>query len=136
MLMPKKTKHRKWQRGRSKNRLTETRGLTVAYGSFGLKAMSPAWMDGRQLEAARKTITNFLKREGKVWIRVFPDKPITKKPPEVTLGGGKGDVDKYVVVIKPGRVLFEVDGVPKETAVQALKMAGYKLPVRTKVVFK
>ncbi|MCL5017200.1 MAG: 50S ribosomal protein L16 [Patescibacteria group bacterium] len=136
MLMPKKTKHRKWQRGRSKKRLTETRGLTVAYGSFGLKAMSPAWMDGRQLEAARKTITNFLKREGKVWIRVFPDKPITKKPPEVTLGGGKGDVDKYVVVIKPGRVLFEVDGVPKETAVQALKMASYKLPVKTKIVFK
>ena len=136
MLMPKKTKHRKWQRGRSKKRLTETRGMTIAYGSFGLKAMSPAWMDGRQLEAARKTITNFLKREGKVWIRVFPDKPITKKPPEVTLGGGKGDVDKYVVVIKPGRVLFEVDGVPKETAVQALKMAGYKLPVRTKIVIK
>ena len=134
--MPKKTKHRKWQRGRSKKRLTETRGMTIAYGSFGLKAMSPAWMDGRQLEAARKTITNFLKREGKVWIRVFPDKPITKKPPEVTLGGGKGDVDKYVVVIKPGRVLFEVDGVPKETAVQALKMAGYKLPVRTKIVIK
>jgi large subunit ribosomal protein L16 len=134
--MPKKTKHRKWQRGRSKNRLTETRGLAISYGSFGLKAMSPAWMDGRQLEAARKTITNFLKREGKVWIRVFPDKPITKKPPEVTLGGGKGDVDKYVVVVKPGRILFEVDGVPKETAMQALKMAAYKLPVRTKIVFK
>ncbi len=136
MLMPKKVKHRKWQRGRSKNRIVETRGTTIAYGSFGLKAMSPAWMDGRQLEAARKTITNFLKREGKVWIRVFPDKPITKKPPEVTLGGGKGDVDKYVVVVKPGRILFEVDGVSKEIATQALNLASYKLPVRTKVVSK
>ena len=136
MLMPKKTKHRKWQRGRSKNRIVETRGLSLAYGSYGLKAMSPAWMDGRQLEAARKTITNFLKREGKVWIRVFPDKPITKKPPEVTLGGGKGDVDKYVVVVKPGRILFEVDGVSKDIATQALKLAGYKLPVRTKIISK
>jgi len=134
--MPKKVKHRKWQRGRSKNRIVETRGTTIAYGSYGLKAMSPAWMDGKQLEAARKTITNFLKREGKVWIRVFPDKPITKKPPEVTLGGGKGDVDKYVVVIKPGRILFEVDGVSKEIATEALKHASYKLPVRTKVVSK
>jgi len=136
MLMPKKVKHRKWQRGRSKKRLVETRGLTLAYGSYGLKAMSPAWMDGKQLESARKTITNFLKREGKVWIRVFPDKPITKKPAETTLGGGKGEVDKYVVVVKPGRILFEVDGVTKETATEALKLAGYKLPVRTKVVYK
>lgn len=136
MLMPKKVKHRKWQRGRSKTRVVETRGLSLAYGSYGLKAMTPAWMDGRQLEAARKTITNFLKREGKVWIRVFPDKPITKKPPEVTLGGGKGDVDKYVVVVKPGRILFEIDGVSKEIATQALKLAGYKLPVRTKVISK
>ncbi|MHB9019472.1 MAG: 50S ribosomal protein L16 [Minisyncoccota bacterium] len=136
MLMPKKVKHRKWQRGRSKKRLVETRGLTISYGSCGLKAMSPAWMDGKQLEAARKTITNFLKREGKVWIRVFPDKPITKKPAETTLGGGKGEVDKYVVVVKPGRILFEVDGVTKETATKALKLAGYKLPVRTKVVYK
>ena len=136
MLMPKKVKHRKWQRGRSKNRVVETRGTSIAYGTYGLKAMSPAWMDGKQLEAARKTITNFLKREGKVWIRVFPDKPITKKPPEVTLGGGKGDVDKYVVVIKPGRILFEIDGVSKEIAAQALKLASYKLPVKTKVVLK
>jgi large subunit ribosomal protein L16 len=136
MLMPKKTKHRKWQRGRSKNRKVETRGLAVSYGSYGLKAMSSALMDGRQLESARKTITNFLKREGKVWIRVFPDKPITKKPPEVTLGGGKGDVDKYVFPVKPGRVLFEVDGVSKEIAYQALKLAGYKLPVKTKIVSK
>ena len=110
MLIPKKVKHRKWQRGRSKKRIVETRGLKVSYGSVGLKAMSPAWMDGKQLESARKTITNFLKREGKVWIRVFPD--------------------------KPGRILFEVDGVPKETATKALKLAGYKLPVRTKVVYK
>ncbi len=136
MLIPKKVKHRKWQRGRSKKRIVETRGLKVSYGSVGLKAMSPAWMDGKQLESARKTITNFLKREGKVWIRVFPDKPITKKPAETTLGGGKGEVDKYVVIIKPGRILFEVDGVPKETATKALKLAGYKLPVRTKVVYK
>lgn len=136
MLIPKKVKHRKWQRGRSKKRIVETRGLKVSYGSVGLKAMSPAWMDGKQLESARKTITNFLKREGKVWIRVFPDKPITKKPAETTLGGGKGDVDKYVVVIKPGRILFEVDGVAKDVATKALKLAGYKLPVRTKVVYK
>ena len=136
MLIPKKVKHRKWQRGRSKKRIVETRGLKVSYGSVGLKAMSPAWMDGKQLESARKTITNFLKREGKVWIRVFPYKPITNKPAETTLGGGKGEVDKYVVIIKPGRVLFEVDGVSKETANKALKLAGYKLPVRTKVVYK
>jgi large subunit ribosomal protein L16 len=136
MLMPKKTKHRKWQRGRSEHREVETRGLTVAYGSYGLKALSSAWIDGRQIEAARKSITNFLKREGKVWIRIFPDKPLTKKPPETTLGGGKGEVDKYVFGVKPGRVLFEVDGVPKEAAIQALKTAGYKLPVKTKVVTK
>ena len=102
MLVPKKVKHRKWQKGRSIHRKVETRGVTLAFGSFGLKAETPAWINSRQIEAARKTIRNFLKREGKLWIRIFPDKPITKRPPEVTMGGGKGGVDHYVFPVRPG----------------------------------
>jgi len=134
MLTPKKIKHRKWQKGRSINRKIETRGTTMAYGSFGLKAESGAWVNGRQIEAARRAISNFIKREGKVWIRIFPDKPVTQKPPEVTMGGGKGDVKEFVVPVRPGRILFEMDGVPPETAKQALRLAGHKLPVRTRIV--
>ncbi|MDP3999351.1 MAG: 50S ribosomal protein L16 [bacterium] len=136
MLMPKKVKHRKWQRGRGLGRKIETRGATLAYGSFGLKAETGAWINGRQIEAARRAISNFIKREGKVWIRIFPDKPITKKPPEVTMGGGKGDVEYYVCPVRPGRILFEMDGVSREVAAEALKLAGHKLPVRTRVVIK
>jgi len=136
MLVPKKVKHRKWQKGRSKNRTVETRGTTLSYGSFGLKAESASWVNSRQIEAARKSITNSLKREGSVWIRIFPDKPITKKPPEVTMGGGKGAVEFYVFPVKPGRILFEIDGVSKEMAQEALRLAGHKLPVRTRVVAK
>ena len=105
-LQPKKQKHRKQQKGRSRKRMVETRGLYLSFGRFGLQARSAAWVNGRQIEAARKTITHALKRGGKIWIRIFPDKPVTKLPPEVTLGGGKGNIEGYVVPVKPGRILF------------------------------
>ncbi len=136
MLIPKKVKHRKWQKGRSRKRVVETRGLELSYGQFGLKATSPAWLNSRQIEAGRKTITNTVKRQGRLWIRVFPDKPITKRPPESTLGGGKGTVDHYVFPVKPGRIIYELDGVTKEIAIRALKLAGYKMPFTTKVIIK
>src|SRR5581483_9735133 len=136
MLIPKKVKHRKWQKGRSKTRSVETRGLELNYGSFGLKSTESAWLTSRQIEAARKTITNFLKRSGRLWIRVFPDKPITLQAPEKTLGGGKGSVDHYVCPVRPGRVLFEIDGVPAETAREALRRASYKVPLKSRVVEK
>ncbi|MBI4094768.1 MAG: 50S ribosomal protein L16 [Candidatus Liptonbacteria bacterium] len=134
MLIPKKVKHRKWQKGRSRMRKTETRGLQVSYGQFGIKAMGSAWLNSRQIEAGRKTISNYLKRKGRVWIRVFPDKPVTKRPPETTMGGGKGSVEYYVFPVRPGRVIFEVDGVPRDDAREALRRAGFKLPFKTKVV--
>ena len=134
MLIPKKVKHRKWQKGRSKKRTVETRGLSLSYGQFGLKALESAWLNSRQIEAARRTITNFIKREGRLWIRVFPDKPITKRPPEVTMGGGKGSVEFYVFPVRPGRVIFEMDGVSFTTAKEALRRAGYKLPFKSKVI--
>ena len=124
------------QKGRSRKRFKETRGLHLAFGNFGIQAASAAWITGRQIEAARKAITHSLKREGRVWIRIFPDKPVTKLPPEVTLGGGKGDVDHYVAKVLPGRILFEVDGVAADVAVKALRTAGHKLPVRTKIILK
>jgi len=136
MLIPKKVKHRKWQKGRSKTRSVETRGLELNYGSFGLKSTESAWLTSRQIEAARKTITNFLKRSGRLWIRVFPDKPITLQAPEKTLGGGKGSVDHYVFPVRPGRVLFEIDGVDAKTAQEALRRAAYKLPVKSRVISK
>ncbi|KKW14959.1 MAG: 50S ribosomal protein L16 [Candidatus Jorgensenbacteria bacterium GW2011_GWB1_50_10] len=136
MLQPKKQKHRKVQKGRSRGRLKETRGVNLAFGQFGLQARSAAWVTSAQIEAARKAITHSLKREGKLWIRIFPDKPVTSLPPEVTLGGGKGDVSHYVVPVRPGRMLFEVDGVPKKAATEALRIAGHKLPVLTKIVVK
>jgi len=136
MLIPKKVKHRKWQKGRSRKRQLDIRGARLAFGSYGLKAESSSWLTSQQIEAARKTITNFLKREGKLWIRVFPDKPVTKRPPEITMGGGKGSVDHYVFPVKPGRIIFEIDGVSEKTAVEALKLASYKLPIRSKIVSK
>lgn len=134
MLIPKKVKHRKWHKGRSRKRTVETRGLEVSYGTYGLKALGSSWLNSRQIEAGRKTITNFMKRKGRLWIRVFPDKPITKRPPESTLGGGKGSVEYYVFPVKPGRIIFEVDGVTDDVAKEALRLAGYKLPFKTKVI--
>src|SRR3990167_9095119 len=109
MLIPKKVKHRKWQKGRSRKRNVETRGLELSFGQYGLKALEAARLNSRQIEAARRTITGYIKREGRLWIRVFPDKPITKRPPETTMGGGKGSVDHYVFPVRPGRVIFELD---------------------------
>ena len=136
MLVPKKVKHRKWHKGRSKKRTVETRGTTIAFGSFGLKAEGAAWITSKQIEAARRAITNSLKREGTLWIRIFPDKPITQRPPEVTMGGGKGAVDHYVFPVKPGRMLFELDGVTAVKAKKAFTVAGHKLPIKTRVVAK
>jgi len=134
MLIPKKVKHRKWHKGRSRKRTVETRGLNLAHGEFGLKAMGSAWLNSRQIEAARKTITNNLKREGRLFIRVFPDKPVTQRPPEVTMGGGKGSVDHYVFPVRPGRIIFELEGVNEKKAREAFRIAGHKLPFKTKVV--
>lgn len=116
--------------------MKETRGITLAFGKIGLQATSAAWVTAKQIEAARKAITNSMKREGKLWVRIFPDKPVTRLPPEVTLGGGKGDVDRYVFPVKPGRVLFELDGVSEKVAREALRVGGHKLPVRTKIITK
>lgn len=134
MLAPKKTKFRKGQKGRSRTRAVETRGLTLAFGSFGLQALESAYVNEKQIEAVRKSISHFTKRGGKVWIRIFPDKPITKRPPELTMGGGKGSLDHYVFPVKPGRVLFELDGLPEKTAREALTRASHKLPVQTRVI--
>jgi len=134
MLLPKKVKHRKWHKGRSRSRKVETRGLTVIHGNYGLKAMGSAWLNSRQIEAARKSVTNFLKREGRLFIRVFPDKPVTARPPEQTMGGGKGSVDHYVFPVKPGRIILELDGVSEVKAKEAFRVAGHKLPFKTKVV--
>lgn len=136
MLTPKKVKHRKWQKGRSRNRKIETRGTQLAFGYFGLQALENAWVDSKQIEAGRRVITHFIKRGGKVWIRIFPDKPVTKRPPETTLGGGKGDVDHYVFPVRIGRVLFELSGVEKEVAFEALRRAGHKMPMKTRVIIK
>lgn len=134
MLIPKKVKHRKWQKGRSLKRQFENRGTTLVFGNFGLKSGGAAWVTSRQIEAARRAISNYIKREGRVWIRIFPDKPITMRPPEVTMGGGKGSVDHYVFPVRPGRILFEMDGIPPATAREALRLAGHKLPMKTMVV--
>jgi large subunit ribosomal protein L16 len=136
MLQPKKQKYRKMQKGRSRKRMKETRGTTLSFGTFGLQALSAFWLTAQQIEAGRKAITHSLKREGRLWIRIFPDKPVTKLPPEVTLGGGKGDIDHYVVPVKPGRILFEIDGVSRERAFKAFHIAGHKLPVKTKIISK
>ena len=132
MLLPKRVKHRKTQRGRRTGKAQ--RGAQVAFGSFGLKSLEAAWITNRQIEAARIAINRYLKRDGKVWIRIFPDKPYTKKPAEVRMGSGKGNPEGWVAVVKPGRVLFEVDGVSKEAATEAMRLAAHKLPVKTKFV--
>jgi len=132
MLVPKKVKHRKWHKGRSKG--VAQRGNQLNFGSYGLKSMSTRWVTSRQLEAARRSIIRYLKKGGKLWIRVFPDKPVTFKGIEVSMGGGKGDVDHYVVPIKPGRILFELDGLDESVAREALTKAAHKLPVKTRFV--
>lgn len=134
MLQPKRTKYRKQQKGR--NRGIAHRGSTISFGSFGLKALEPGWITNRQIESARIAMTRYMKREGNVWIRIFPDKPITAKPQEVRMGKGKGALSHYVAVIKPGRIMFEMDGVPEETAREALRLAAQKLPVLTKFVVR
>ncbi len=134
MLQPKRTKYRKQQKGRMKG--NAQRGSYLAFGSFGLKSLGAARITNRQIEAARVAMTRYMKREGKVWIRIFPDKPITKKPQEVRMGKGKGSLDHYVAVVKPGRILFEMDGVPLEVAQEGLRLAAQKLPVLTKVVIR
>ena len=132
MLIPKRVKHRKTQRGRMKGKAY--RGSQVAFGTFGIKAMEPAWITNRQIESARIAINRFLRRDGKVWIRIFPDKPVTKKPAEVRMGPGKGNPEFWVAVVKPGRILFEIDGVSREKAVEAARLASHKLPIKVKFV--
>jgi large subunit ribosomal protein L16 len=130
--MPKKTKYRKQQKGRMNGKAY--RGSIVSFGEFGLKAMDPAWITDRQIEAARIALTRYIKRGGKVWIRIFPDKPITKKPAETRMGKGKGAPEYWVSVVKPGRIMFEVEGVSETMAREAFRLAGNKLPVKTKFV--
>jgi large subunit ribosomal protein L16 len=134
MLMPSKVKHRKVQRGRRRG--SPIRGSSLVFGDYGLKAQAAAWVTARQIEAARVAMTRFVKRGGKIWIRVFPDKPITKKPAETRMGKGKGAPEAWVAVVKPGRVLFEMEGVPSETAREAMRLAAMKLPVKTKFVIR
>src|SRR5213596_3215432 len=132
MLMPKKVKHRKQMRGRMSG--VATRGSEISFGEYGLKCLEPAWITDRQIEAARRAMTRHVKRGGKIWIRMFPDKPITKKPAETRMGSGKGAPDHWVAVVKPGRILFEMAGVPHDEATEAMRLASHKLPVATRVV--
>ncbi len=134
MLTPRRTKYRKQMRRTIKGNATA--GTELSFGEYGLLTLDTAWISSKQIEAARRSITNFTKRGGRIWIRIFPDKPVSKKPPEVRMGGGKGDIEEYVAVVKPGRMLFEMSGVAKEIAFEALRLAGYKLPVKTRVVSK
>lgn len=132
MLMPKRVKRRKQFRGKMKG--NAIRGTEVVYGDYGLKSLDSEWITSRQIEAARISMTRHMKRQGQVWISIFPDKPITKKPAEVRMGKGKGNVEAWVAVVKPGRIMFEVGGVEEEVALEALRLAGHKLPVKTKIV--
>ena len=132
MLIPKRVKHRKQFRGRMKGRAM--RGNTVAHGEFGLVALEPSWITNRQIEAARIAMTRYIKRGGKVWIKIFPDKPVTAKPAETRMGSGKGALEYWVAVVKPGRVLFEISGVSEEIAREALRLATHKLPCKCKIV--
>ena len=132
MLLPKRVKYRKQFRGRMKGRAH--RGNTVAHGQFGLMALEPAWVTNRQIEAARIAMTRYIKRGGQVWIKIFPDKPVTAKPAETRMGSGKGSPEYWVAVVKPGRILFEMDGITEEVAKEAMRLAGHKLPIKTKFV--
>jgi large subunit ribosomal protein L16 len=132
MLLPKRVKWRKQMRGRMTGH--ETRGVEVAFGEYGLQALEPAWITQRQLEAARRALVRYMKRRGKVWIRIFPDKPVTQRAAETRMGKGKGAVDHWVAVVKPGRIIFEVSGLPEEVAREAMRLASHKLPIKTKMV--
>ncbi|TFF33834.1 50S ribosomal protein L16 [Mucilaginibacter psychrotolerans] len=132
MLQPKRTKFRKMQKGRMKG--LASRGTELSFGSFGIKSLEAAWITSRQIESARIAVTRFMKREGQVWIRIFPDKPVTKKPAEVRMGKGKGAPEYWVAVVRPGRMIFEAEGVPLEVAKEALRLAAQKLPVQTRFV--
>ena len=134
MLMPKRVKRRKVMRGRMKGKAS--RGNVVTYGEFGLQAMEPGWITSNQIEAARIAMTRYTKRGGQVWIKIFPDKPVTAKPAETRMGSGKGSPEYWVSVVKPGRVMFEIAGVPEETAREALRLASHKLPIKAKIVQK
>lgn len=132
MLMPKRVKYRKQMRGRLKGRAS--RGAKISFGEFGLQALEPGWITSRQIEASRRAIVRYVKRGGKLWIRIFPDKPVTAKPAETRMGGGKGSVDHWVAVVKPGRILFEITGVTEEQAKEAMRLASHKLPIKTQFV--
>jgi large subunit ribosomal protein L16 len=134
MLMPKKVKFRKQQRGRMRGKAW--RGATVAFGDYGLRALEPCWLTDRQIEAARVAMTRFIARGGKIWVRVFPDKPITKKPQETRMGKGKGAPEQWVCVVRPGKVLFEMEGIPEKSAREAMKLAAAKLPILTKFAMR
>lgn len=134
MLQPKRVKWRKQHRGHRRG--VASTGNTVAFGEFGLQSLDAAWVDGRQIEAARRSITHHLKRDGKIWIRIFPDKSVTQKPAETRMGKGKGAPEKWVAVVKPGRILFEIGGVAEEAAREAMRLAAHKMPVRTRVVVR
>ena len=132
ILAPRKVKHRKWRKGRTKG--IETRATELAFGSFGLKSLGSRWISSRQIEAARRAVIRYFKKGGKLWIRIFPEKPVTRKGVEVPMGGGKGAVDHYVFPVKPGRIIFELEGLKEEVAREALKKAADKLPVKTKFI--
>ena len=133
MLLPKKVKHRKWHKPRRRNKGVATRTNTIAFGTYGLRAMDHSWISSRQIEAARRVLTRYVKRGGKIWIRIFPDRPVTKKGNEIPMGGGKGSPEFYVCTIKPGTVMFEMDGIPEEKAMEALRLASHKLPLKAKI---
>ena len=134
MLLPKRVKHRKVQRGSMKG--DAKGGTNITFGDYGLKALEPAWITNRQIEAARVALTRYMKRGGKVWINIFPDKPVTQKPAETLMGSGKGNPERWVAVVKPGRIMFEVAGVPAEVAKEAMRLAAHKLPIKTKFVVR
>ena len=134
MLQPKRSKHRKAQKGRIRN--VAKRGTSIAFGSYALKSEEPIWLNNRQIEAARQAMTRAMKREGNVWIRIFPDKPITRKPQEVRMGKGKGNPEFWAAVVEPGRIIFECDGVPEEVAKNAMELAAQKLPIKTRFVVR
>ena len=134
MLMPKRTKYRKMMKGRMTGKAY--RGSTISFGEYGLQAVEPAWINSRQIEAARRSVTNYLKRGGKIWIRIFPDKPVTKKPAETRMGSGKGNPEYWVAVVKPGRIMFEISGVSREQAEEALRRAAMKMPMDCRFVVK
>lgn len=134
MLLPRKLKHRKAFRGKMAG--LSARGFSIEFGNYGLKALQCGWITSRQIEAARRAMTRYIKREGQVWIRIFPDKPVTATPAETGMGGGKGSLDHFVAVVKPGRIIFEMAGIPKNVASEAMRLAAHKLPIKTKIIEK